>query len=456
MNHIHLRYKIEQSFYIVGISVESLNIKSSFNYNSFEIMINFEYRFKEPIVYKYKYKESFYIIYINEVKNINIEISNIDEDGYNKLKNSIGEVLLINNENINNAISHKQMQKTELYNLLVKITNFILKNIRVVGKCPFVHELPIKPEKANSFLYTWEAEKKENEEKWIKIIQIAEDSDLTITKKFSLFSPISNEKPQSYLSALRWYLIEEAINDKLGTDIQDELMVNSKEFLDLGNTRMAVIECLIALDVVLKEYTNHYYEKKDAPSDIKNYISNPNFMLSEKIATIVFLIIKERHKFDNNFIESIIRMNKLRNDIIHRGKVLSDSEEKFVVEKGYNSIKSLVEILADEINNLKLETNLRDKLINLSQKHNIPTPVVQIKGRHNFYVSISFLGLGVKYPIPDKEKMNEITIEIIKIIENYDKFFNKEKNLRLEFTQGFYPPTILSYWTKNKLLFKNE
>lgn len=446
MKKISIKYTIHKSFRVLGINKDSLNIKSLFDFKhqkkAFTVKIHFSYTYEEPLKFKIGEKAE---ILSTEVEKINIELSNKSQKGYEYLKEIIGEPLVIRESNSDENINS---QKTQLYTLLVNIVNVVLKNIRIVGECTLVNEIPIEPYKANAFLNNWNVEKRENNENsWVKVIDIEGLSQLLYFRQIVL-----EERPFSYFIADNWPDVEDALNDKLSTDIQYELLINSQDYLELGNYRMAIAECVSALDIVLKEYIGNYYKlDKKAPSKIIEDILNPNFTLSEQIGTIVYLVLKEKYRLDDNLIESILKMNKLRNAILHKGKSLSKEEKKFVRENGFKNIRYLTEILSDEIKNMKLSSELKDKLTSISKKYKIPMPVIIKKKRHNYNVIVHFLNIGVIYEIPDKNKFKEISSKLIEILEQHDSYFEKEKNLKLRFIEGFPKPETLAFWKKSIL-----
>ena len=445
MDKIILKYHIRKSFRVFGITKDSLNIESLFNYKyqkcTLSVKIHFSYANEEPFKHKL---ENDVEIFSTEVDKIDIELSNKSQEGFECLKEIIGEPMIIT-ENDSNDITISQ--KTQLYVLLVSIINMILKNVRVVGKCTLVNEIPIEPYKANALINLWNVEKKVNNENWVKIIDIQGLSQLLYYRQLT-----SEERPFSYFLAENWSDVEEALSDNLSTEIQFELLINSQDYLEIENYRMAVAECVSALDIVLRDYTNNFYKlEKKAPKKIIEFIESPNFTMSEQIGTIIYLRIKEKFSLEDSFIESIVRMNKLRNDILHRGKILSKDEKKFIKDMGFKNIRFLTELLSDEATNIKLDSVLKEKLIDISTEYKIPIPVVKKKKRHNYNIEIHFFGFGIKYEIPEKSKFKEITSKLIRMLEEYDSDFKKEKNLILKFTKGFPKTENLAFWNKDKL-----
>jgi len=77
--------------------------------------------------------------------------------------------------------------------------------------------------------------------------------------------------------------------------IETEFLVNSREYLENNNFRLAIIESVIALEIALTRYIRVYFEyiKKYSKKKIEKFL-NANFGLSTRLYIIPTLTLSDK------------------------------------------------------------------------------------------------------------------------------------------------------------------
>lgn len=134
-----LIFKVPLEFSIIGPSLESLNIPISFKHKGCVVRVSFfgedEPKFLESLPDNEKY--------FKKIINLSFEIE-ADES------TKKGEKLL-------NLVEDKE-KHYDLLLFLTKVVNRVLRNIRNFGMVPHIHEIKVKPDDTEAFLYRWSVE----------------------------------------------------------------------------------------------------------------------------------------------------------------------------------------------------------------------------------------------------------------------------------------------------------
>ena len=422
-----LIFKVPLEFSIVGPSPESLNIPVSFKHKSCVVRVSFfgkdEPNFLESLPSNEKYFKG--------ITQLSFEIE-ADES------TKKGKELL-----------NQAEDKDKHYDLLLfltKVVNRVLRNIRNFGIVPHIHEIGVEPDKIEAFLYRWSVEISVAGKEAMPLSKMPEDRKDMI-KFIALLHVQSREHEFPVLYISNWPEIKEAIQDNLQSPLENELLTNTHEFLRVGNNKMAILESVTCLDIILSQYLKIFLtNRKNLDTKRIGKFLTTQFGLTARIAGLLDLTLsKESLKYVN--IEGVLQAIKWRNDIVHKYGHLPSGVSNNDLKQAIEDTLNLIYILVRERDQIIAEPSLIGISENIAKKYNIPTPTILLPGpKHKINVKINFL-----FETPDKKNFKAICEDLIEIFKNRDPRFNESEHLLVTFIK--FPNKTLAYWLNNKLNF---
>lgn len=422
-----LIFKVPLEFSIIGHSPESLNIPISFKHKGYVVRVSFfgedEPKFLESLPDNEKYFKG--------ITQLSFEIE-ADES------TKEGKELL-------NQVEDKD-KHYDLLSFLTKVVNRVLRNIRNFGMVPHIHEIKVKPDKIEAFLYRWSVEISVAGKEPMPLSKMPEDRK-DLIEFLALLHVQSKEQEFPVLHISNWPEIKEAIQDNLQSPLENELLANAYEFLRVGNNKMAILESVTCLDIILSQYLEIFLtNRKNLDTKRIDKFLTTQFGLTARIAGLLDLTLsKESLKHVN--IEGVLRAINWRNKIVHKYGHLPSGVSNNDLKQAIADTLNLMYILVRERDQIIAEPSLIGISENIAKKYNIPTPVILLPGaRHKINVKI-YLFLK----IPDKKIFKAICKDLIEIFKKRDKRFDESEHLLVEFVQ--LPNKTLAYWLNNKLNF---
>jgi hypothetical protein len=173
-----------------------------------------------------------------------------------------------------------------LVTIMRTIANRCLRAIRNVGKVPSVHELPpvVEDYEAEVLLEILHAEVSVDGLNWTQIIQR-----IDVVESRRLFSLLVMPRIiYENLDMHRWAEIEKVIQDDLPPLPELEFTVNAIEHLHLRNFRLALVESVIGLEIVLSRYLRIYLrtQKKVPEARIDDFLT-PDLTLYTRLSGLL-------------------------------------------------------------------------------------------------------------------------------------------------------------------------
>lgn len=422
-----LIFKVPLEFSIIGPSPESLNIPISFKHKSYVVRVSFfgedEPKFLESLPDNEKYFKG--------ITQLSFEIE-ADES------TKKGEKLL-------NLVEDKD-KHYDLLLFLSKVVNRVLRNIRNFGIVSDIHEIKVEPDKIESFLHRWSVEISLAGKEPMPLSKMPEDLE-DLAKFMALLYVQSRGQEFPVLLISSWPEIKEAILDNLQSPLENELLTNTREFLRVGNNKMAILESVTCLDIILSQYLKIFLaNRKNLDTKRIGKFINPQLGLTARIAGLLDLTLsKESLKHVN--IEGVLQAINWRNDIVHEYGHLPSGVSNNNLKQAIEDTLKLISILVRERNQIIAEPSLIEISENVAKKYNIPAPTILLPGaRHKIHVRINFF-----LKIPDKKNFKAICEDLIEIFKKRDNHFNESEHLLVTFVQ--LPNKTLAYWLNNKLNF---
>lgn len=202
------------------------------------------------------------------------------------------------------------------------IINRCLRAIRTFGRMYSIHELPrIEDHEAERLLgvWFWRAEVSGDGRNWIPAVQESRYFDGE-----NVFNPVGLNAPIDMLDMRRWVDIEKAIQDDWSPSPEQEFTVNASEHLYLRNFRLALIESIIGLEIVLSRYLSTYLRvhKKVPEARIREFLT-PNLTLNTRLSGLLDLTLPPDvlQQVDLDIVRKAVRW---RNQVVHRTGQLPD------------------------------------------------------------------------------------------------------------------------------------
>src|SRR3990172_8497445 len=194
---------------------------------------------------------------------------------------------------------------------LLPIVNRVLRSIRNWGVVAFVAELNPRDDDAKKYIQRWDVQSSEDGENWQAVVK-PETGLLSV-----LLSSFLNDERTGNLHVRNWSEIEEAIQDNLETPPEQEFLVNSIEHLNLRNFRLALIEAVTCLEIVLTQFLRVYLSinKKLSKNRIDKFLT-PQFSLALRVSGLLDLILDPSDLKEIN-IDNVRTAISWRNKVVH-------------------------------------------------------------------------------------------------------------------------------------------
>src|SRR5262249_22809652 len=111
--------------------------------------------------------------------------------------------------------------------------------------------------------------------------------------------------------------IVEAVEENEPPSPAQEFVVNALEHVTLGNFRYAILEAVIALEIVLARYLRLALERRDLPKEAIDDFLSPQLALRDRVSVLLNLTLGRDALQDYDF-GKILTVIRWRNHIVHR------------------------------------------------------------------------------------------------------------------------------------------
>ena len=315
--------------------------------------------------------------------------------------------------------------------LLNLIEGATMKAIRVIQNVGFVPELPEslpRNEPLDETLRSWQPEVSSDGTTWTKLLPPV--SKLKYSMLFG-FAGRSGFASKAELNMPFWSRIKEVLEDNLEIEPEDEFLTNTKGHLRACNFRLAIVDAVIGLEIVLTRYLRSYLAnvKKMPKQRVDSFLRN-DFGLTSRLAGILDLTMHESYLKDEK-VDQVLQAVTWRNHIVHKTGRLPPQVPGVTVREHIDAVLHLANTLA----NLYVDTlafpdkeSIREKL-RASWSERISWPSLWIKPWHSVSAEI---GCGIGEPLTREEK-KAIAEELCGYPKARDKRFDPTIDLYVNF-----------------------
>lgn len=407
-----LRIKIPQQLFLCGRSEDQLETASvSFFYNRYAITLSLEggevkkATWNKPDDYTQWYRESTH-----------------------------AELVIADEAKSDRAITDL-IAPSRHEDLLDLIEGAVLKAIRVIRNVGFVPELPEslpRNEPLEEILRSWKPEISSDGATWTT--GLPHDSERGYRSLLGIFGRsgfASDFARMPELKIIYWARIKEVLEDNLEIAPQDEFLTNTIGHLRACNFRLALIDAVIGLEIVLTRYLRCYLAtiKKMPKKRIDSFLLN-DFGLTPRLAGILDLTMHESYLRDIK-LDQVLKAVTWRNHIVHKTGQLPIDVTVETLREHIDAVLDLARTLAKlyvdtaafsdrQVIGKKLKTNWSER---------IGWPILWIKPWHQVYAEVSS-GIGVQL---SKEEMRAIAEELGGYLKARDRRFNPTSDLQVNY-----------------------
>ena len=256
-----------------------------------------------------------------------------------------------------------------------------------------------------------------------------------------------NVYDEEYLGYKIWLEIKNALENNLEVTEERYFFVNSLEHIYNHNIRLAVIETVISLEILVTKYLKDYLKFKNIPNDRIGNLINPNIGIYSMVSVLLDLSIEEDvMKFFK--IDEVLKLINLRNDIIHNNKQIpkESSKQKEIL----NQIAASHILCNWLVGFCNKRINIKALLKNTQTSYDIEN--IEIKCLPDNPIIV----LSVYLKEYSNELINKINFSIISILKDfrgYEKLFNEKEHLNIRYAHN---KKVIVKFSNGELVFLNQ
>lgn len=227
---------------------------------------------------------------------------------------------------------------------------------------------------------------------------------------------------------------------------ENEFLVNTDEHITLNNIRLAIIESVVALEIVLDEYLKlHFIDNIKADKELVNSFLEHEVGLTSKL----FVLLKIINIGNWADMEKVRQVIKLRNKVVHDSSNVDLCDKKVIIEQ-IKELQLLVWSLRYEIGVIRLQKVFDEIGTRIKDKYSIDLPLVFGDKRNEIVIRFMISEYAEKFP--DQQTIEDIIDDLKVFIEGWDNTFDVYGRLRIGFI-GF-PSGISVAWHNGSITTK--
>lgn len=333
-----------------------------------------------------------------------------------------------------------------LVKLLTRAVNRVLRSVRNFGTLTNVREVRTSDEAPNNVLLDWGVAFSNDGDTWSSFVK--EDgltlADMLAKRMVADLRRRTLSQPTASFAAGAWPEITEAIQDNVSPAPEREFLTNSIEHLRVGNLRLAVLEAVVCLEIVVSQFLRAHFELNRgwSKSRLGKYL-NPDISLATRVGLLLEMLLSEEDlkAIDGESVRAGIAW---RNKAVHEtGHLPPDVPEKDV-RRVISAVLGLALRLGQKRDALLATPENREVARLIAEKHGIAPPAITVLSGRIRAVRFRFFQL----PFPNEGAMGAIAVDLAQEFAARDNRFQPNDHLHVWFEQ-FMTPVAL--WTGGKL-----
>jgi hypothetical protein len=293
-----------------------------------------------------------------------------------------------------------------LLKVLVKVTNRILSAIRNFGTVAHVQPIKVDAD-TDAWLRALGVESSDDDQTWSPV-RVAPSFETLLMDRFLLFQEKVGE-----LNVQNWGLVEEAIQDDLKAGPEREFYVNALEHSRVGNLRLAVVESVICLEIVLTQWL-HVILPQRGVVKVKDML-RPQLDLNTRLKLLLPLLLEKDLPPSIN-LDDVARNVGFRNKVVHDSGNLPDVATD-LIRSGVSATLQLARWLAVHRDRLVRQSELDNLGEAIGTAFGLPKPKVYQVDRHDYSVFFDFPFPG---ELPNDERLEAIAHGVHEKVAGFD------------------------------------
>jgi len=403
-----LKLKIPLHFYLFGPTEQSLKVRASFYQDG--VKVNLKLLSEDPHILSEGPDDS---KVFSHLKGAEFELEDTEPQ-----RSKLSKVVTTEPDYVS------------ILKFLLPIVNRVLRSIRNWGVVAFVAELNPRDDDAKKYIQRWDVQSSEDGENWQAVVK-PETGLLN-----ALLSGFLNDERAGNLHVRNWSEIEDAIQDNLEPPPEQEFLTNSIEHLNLGNFRLALIEAIICLEIVLTQFLRVYLSinKNLSPNRIDDFLTH-QFGLTPRVSGLLDLVLDPDDLKKVN-IDSVRTAIRWRNKVIHETGRLPQGVSENELRSKIVDVLILADLLGMKRDQIESSPELQQIGNQLSQKFGLPEPTILRLRRHRILINFEFL-LPTEIPSDLGAVLESVAKEASFIFATKDSRFNATEHLHIRFLVFF-------------------
>ncbi len=328
------------------------------------------------------------------------------------------------------------LDPNRLLDLLTAIINRINRGIRNFGLVPRAAEIQPTEDQARSLLRQWETEFSEDGANWESVFPPSVIPDFT-----SVF--LGNVGDHDALSISYWPDIEEAIQEDLRPGPEQEFVTNSLDHMRQGNLRLALMEAVVCLQIVLNQFLReHFTQVRNYSREKLDRVLDPGVPLVTRVGLLLDLLLPADDRKATN-LELVIKALRWWEELLHTTGHLPEAIGREEFEACVREVLELAKRLGQQRDMIIAAPELKGIAAHVSRKFGVPLPEIQVRRRHDMIVRFH---IAIASATPSADEMLRIVGELAESFRQRDRKFNDRNHLVVGFTR--YPNETIAMWMR--------
>lgn len=341
-------------------------------------------------------------------------------------------------------------QRASLLQLMVDLANRVIFGVRNFGIVPHLREIRPVPGMTDQYIRRWKAEAQTEGGEFVSILP---DEGLVTALSDALLRNMETRSGE--LERSRWPSIVEAVERQQTAAPEQEFATNAIEHAQSGNLRLAIVESVVCLEIVVTQYLKLLLERRGLSKKRMRVFANPQIAVGIH-SRVAYLLELAGMRLDNPFVEEVLDTIGWRNTIAHRTGALPEGKTEEQIRSGIIQVltlASLLGVMRDEIAGGPMMREIGERVAADLGGRSLSRlgPVLKARGHHQVFVEFSYLVPG-DMPAPDQlESMVEV---VSRRIKERDPDFSKDRHLFVRFV--VLPNRVKGYWYQGRLTIPPE
>lgn len=347
----------------------------------------------------------------------------------------------------------------ELMKLIEGIALRVLHVIRNIGHCPEIPETLAHSQEPSDRLLRWKAEYSNDGKSWVAVVA-NQNTRLGFGYGLGLALFSTDEFPKNVmLSVFLWPNIVEVLEDNKGIPPEEEFRTNALGHLNRENYRLAVLESVICLEIVLSQFLRAHLEleKKLHNDRIETFLNDLG--LKARLSALLDYCLHTSYLKD---IDLALKVVGWRNKVTHGTGHLPPEVPRETLVQGVQAVLELASGLAERRDGIRAQKDLDEVASTIKSNFSgIATISARLLPWHNVKVVVTFC----PPPAPHFENPSHDTyLQILdltsRLLRSRDHRFEQKEHLEIRFNdyttkelwsfyRGLAPPpnnTIGDHW----------